>query len=74
MRWVNFGESIGKLVERWFFCGRSGGLLAFVGSAFQIDYAGEDERESDDADDGGAKSWKIADQHGGSAAECAEEI
>ena len=36
-------------------------MLAFVGSAFEIDYAGEDESESDDADDSGPKSWKIAD-------------
>ena len=71
---VNFGESIGKLVERWFFCGRSGGLLAFVGSAFEIDYASEDENESDDAHDRGAERWKIADQHGRSATERAEEI
>ena len=48
--------------------------MAFVGGAFQVSHAGENECESDEADNGGAKRWQIADQQGGGTAECAKEI
>ena len=61
-------------MQWFFFRGSRGFVLAFEGGAFEVGYAGEDQSESDDADDGGATRGKITDQQRGSTAECAEEI